>query len=104
MRKTLTGALLVVLLAIGMPTLAAAQMREFKGTVDKVDQDELVVDSSTGDKLRFLPTEGVVVEGEKGSWQSLAQGDWVIVSWKMLDSPRVAYKVTVIPPQEDGAE
>ena len=104
MRKTLTAGLLIALLGMCVPALATAQMREFKGRVNKVNEEELVVDSSTGDKLRFLPTDGVVVEGEKSSWQSLAGGDWVIVSWKMLDDPRVAYKVTVIPPQEEEAE
>ncbi|MDJ0853089.1 MAG: hypothetical protein QNK04_32360 [Myxococcota bacterium] len=100
MPRIVTAGLLVTLLLVLAPSLGAAQMREFKGTIERVNEEELVVDSQQGDKLRFLPAPNVAVQGEKSGWGSLERNDWVIVSWKMLDSPRVAYKVVVIPPQD----
>ncbi len=101
LRRDVTGWLLAMLLVLLAPGLATAQMREFKGKVQKVSTEELIVDNGRGDKLRFLPAGDVVVEGEKASWASVAKRDWVIVSWKMMDSPRIAYRVVVIPAPEE---
>jgi hypothetical protein len=43
----------------------------------------------------------VVVEGEKDAYKRVKKNDWVLVSWKMADNPRVAYKIVVLP---DAAE
>jgi len=97
MRKLATGIALVALFALLVPGIASAQFREFKGKVDRISKRELIVDNRMGDKLKFKPADDVVVEGEKDDWRKLKKGDWVIVSWKMMDNPRIAYKVVAIP-------
>ncbi len=107
MRKIARGAALfglLALLALLVPGIASAQFREFKGKVDKISKRELIVDNRMGDKLKFKPAKDVVVEGEKDAWKKLKKGDWVIASWKMMDNPRIAYKLVVLPDQEDEAE
>ena len=101
MQRDATRWLLAMLLVLLGPGLATAQMREFKGQVKTVSAEELIVDNGRGDKLRFQPAGDVVVEGEKGSWAGVAKRDWVIVSWKMMDSPRIAYRVVVIPAPDE---
>lgn len=104
MRKIVTGMALVALLSLVAPGLASAQMREFKGVVQKINKKELIVDNRQGDKLKFEPAKDVKVEGEKDSWRRLKKNDWVVVSWKMMDNPRIAYKVVALPAQEEEAE
>ncbi len=94
----------MALVALLVPGIASAQFREFKGKVDKISKRELIVDNRMGDKLKFKPAKDVVVEGEKTAWKKIKKGDWVIVSWKMMDNPRIAYKVVVIPEQEEAGE
>jgi hypothetical protein len=103
-RKLATGIALAALLALLVPGIASAQFREFKGKVDKISKRELIIDNRMGDKLKFKPAEDVVVEGEKTAWKKLKKGDWAIVSWKMMDNPRIAYKVVVIPDVEEVGE
>jgi hypothetical protein len=45
-----------------------------------------------------------VVTGAKKSWRAIEPGDRVRVSWKMVDKPRVAYKVVVTPPKPKSDE
>ena len=104
MRKLATGIALAALLALLVPGVASAQFREFKGKIDKVSKRELIIDNRMGDKLKFKPADDVVVEGEKDSWKRLKKGDWVVVSWKMMDNPRIAYKVSVIPEEKEAGE
>jgi hypothetical protein len=104
MRKLATGIALAALLALLLPGIASAQFREFKGKVDKISKRELIVDNRMGDKLKFKPAKDVVVEGEKDSWKKLKKGDWVIASWKMMDNPRIAYKIVVIPEVAEAGE
>jgi hypothetical protein len=104
MRKIATGIAMALLLALLVPGIASAQFREFKGKVDKISKRELIVDNRMGDKLRFKPDKEVVVEGEKEAWKKVKKGDWVIVSWKMMDNPRIAYKVVVIPEVKEAGE
>jgi hypothetical protein len=104
MRKIATGIAMALLLALLVPRIASAQFREFKGKVDKISKRELIVDNRMGDKLRFKPDKEVVVEGEKEAWKKVKKGDWVIVSWKMMDNPRIAYKVVVIPEVKEAGE
>jgi hypothetical protein len=105
MRKFVTGFALAALVALLVPGLASAQMREFRGKVDRITKRELIVDNRQGDKLRFKPAKDVVVEGEKDEWKRVKKNEWVVVSWKMMDNPRIAYKVVVLPDQEEeGAD
>ena len=83
-------------------SLASAQMREFTGRIDRVSKKKMIVDNRMGDKVSFVPIETTEVVGEgKEKWKDLKQKDWVTVSWKMIDKPRKAYKVQVLPPRED---
>ena len=41
------------------------------------------------------------VTGVKTEWDDIKKDDWVTVSWKMIDKPRKAYKIHVMPPRED---
>ncbi|MCS5638623.1 MAG: hypothetical protein NZ990_19100 [Myxococcota bacterium] len=83
-------------------SLASAQMREFTGRIDRVNKKKMIVDNRMGDKVSFVPIETTEVSGEgKEKWKDLKQKDWVTVSWKMVDKPRKAYKVEVLPPRED---
>jgi len=83
-------------------SMASAQMREFTGRIDRVSKKKMIVDNRMGDKVSFVPIETTEVVGEgKEKWKDLKQKDWVTVSWKMIDKPRKAYKVQVLPPRED---
>ena len=81
---------------------SAQQMKEFTGRIDRVNKKKMIVDNRMGDKLKFVPIETTEVSGEgKEKWKDLKNKDWVTVSWKMVDKPRTAYKVKVLPPRED---
>ena len=95
----LAAVLAAVLIA---PSLASAQMREFTGRIDRVNKKKMIVDNRMGDKVSFVPIDATEVSGEgKEKWKDLKNKDWVTVSWKMVDKPRKAYKVEVLPPRED---
>jgi len=95
----LAAALAVALL---VPSLASAQMREFTGRIDKVNSNQMIVDNRMGDKVKFVYSKSeTVVEGTKTEWKKLKQKDWVTVSWKFVDKPRKAYKVVVFEKDED---
>lgn len=97
-RRFLRLAGLAVLLSCGLPSSVSAQLREFTGRVDAAMAGKLVVDNG-GDKVAFAPAASVVVSGRKQSWQALAKGDWVTVSWRLSDRPRKAHRVVVLPPR-----
>lgn len=87
---------------LAAPSLVTAQMREFTGRIDRVNKKKMIVDNRMGDKVSFVPIDSTEVSGEgKEKWKDLKNKDWVTVSWKMLDKPRKAYKVEVLPPRED---
>jgi len=95
-----------VLASLGLAVLlaaadqAAGQDREFIGRVDAIDAGQIVVDRM-GDKVAFERVEDTRVSGQgKQSWRDLAKDDWVSVHWKMMDGPRKAYRVDVLPPKE----
>jgi hypothetical protein len=108
MRKLITRVALIALVALivplAMPGAATAQMREFVGKVDKIDAKKVIVDNRKGDKVSFDKVADTVVEGEKTDWAAVKKDDWVSVSWKMVDKPRKAYKVTVMPPKKEAGE
>lgn len=108
MRKVACRIVLIALVALALPLItsgeASAQYREFAGKVDKVSNKKMLVDNRKGDKVSFVKTEATVVEGEKKEWKAIKKNDWVSVSWKMMDKPRIAYKVVVMPPKEEAGE
>jgi hypothetical protein len=88
---------LLVACCLLLPGLASAD-KDFTGRIDKISKKKMIVDNRMGDKLTFVYVNGVtVVEGEKAEWSKLKKKDWVTVTWKMIDNPRKAYKVVVIP-------
>ncbi|MGH0034886.1 MAG: hypothetical protein ACQGVK_07640 [Myxococcota bacterium] len=88
--------------AVVLPSIASAQYREFTGRIDKIGKKKMIVDNRKGDKVSFVKVDETVVEGEgKKEWGDLKQKEWVTVSWKFVDKPRKAYKIVVIPSQDD---
>ncbi len=57
-----------------------------------------------GEHIPFEPHESVVVSGLKDSYDKLKKGDEVTVCGKLLDKPRLALGVEVVPEKDDGAE
>jgi len=101
------SAIAILTLIVGgvlmVPSMAVADtMREFTGRIDRVSKKKMIVDNRMGDKVSFVPIDTTEVSGEgKETWKDLKKKDWVTVSWKMIDKPRKAYKVEVLPPRED---
>ena len=96
---------LIGFLVTALPLATSAQFREFTGRIDRSDERKMIVDNLMGDKVSFVPAERTAVDGQgKKSWQSLKKSDWVSVSWKMVDQPRVAYKVKVLPPKNEAGD
>ena len=85
------------------PGVSHAQMRDFEGKVDTVNEKQIIVDNRKGDKLTFVKIDETTVEGNKKAWTDLKKNDWVAVSSKMLEKPRKAYKVVVKPAPPDAA-
>lgn len=118
MRKVIRNTSWIAALVFGLCLLAAsaaqAQYREFSGQIQKIGAGKLIVDNRMGDKVMFVRLKGTVVEDqrpdeakkddEKKKWTDLKRDDWVTVQWKMIDKPRKAYKIIVLPPKEDAAE
>jgi hypothetical protein len=100
----LVVALVALLAAAALPLGASAQTREFTGKVDKINKSEVIVDNRMGDKVKFEKVDSTTVEGEKKEWKNVKKNDWVTVHWKMIDKPRKAYKVVVLPPREEAGE
>jgi hypothetical protein len=104
-RRLVTVAAVLAMAMALLPSLASAQMREFTGRIDKVDDKKMIVDNRKGDKVSFNKVAETTVEGEgKTAWDQLKNKDWVVVSWKFVDKPRKAYKVVVIPSREEDDE
>ena len=110
MRKFVCKLGLVMAVALVVPALTASvasaqSYREFSGKIDKINKKKMIVDNRMGDKVTFERIKGTEVSGqEKENWKDLKKNDWVTVSWKMMDKPRKAYKVEVLPPKEEAGE
>ena len=102
--KVLVVALVALVAPLVLSGGASAQTREFTGKVDKIGKEELIVDNRIGDKVKFLKIDSTAVEGEKKEWKNVKKNDWVTVHWKMIDKPRKAYKVIVLPPRKEEGE
>ena len=103
MRKISGRIALRVLIAVALPLMlsneASAEYREFSGKVSEISGDKLVIVNRQSDRVSFKRSGATTVTGAKKSWQAIGKGDWVSVSWKMVDKPRIAYKVVVTPPK-----
>lgn len=75
--------------------------RSFSGELQKANDKTIVVDNKQGDKIKFTAPDEPMVAGEKDKWDDLKKGDLVAVCSKMLEKPRYAYKVEVMPEQKD---
>jgi|GEM_PF-981402 len=111
MRNTLRSCALLALVLVAVPLVAMpalAQYREFSGLINKVKKGKkgkLIVDNRMGDKVSFVRVDSTEVSGEgKSKWDDLRKGDYVTVSWKMMDKPRKAYKVEVKPTPKEAGE
>jgi len=102
MGKALRRFALVTML-LALPGVALAQLRDFEGKIDKVDEKKVIVDNRKGDKISFDKIAETTVEGDKAKWEDLKKDDWVAVASKMLEKPRKAYKVTVKPAPANAA-
>jgi len=102
--SVLIVALAALLAPLFVPGYASAQMREFTGKVDRISKEEVIVDNRMGDKVKFEKLDSTEVAGEKSEWKKVKKNDWVTVSWKMIDKPRKAYKLVVLPPREEAGE
>ena len=112
MQKLARTLALVGLVALGAavlaPSAALAQYREFTGMIDKINDKKMIVDNRQGDKVTFDKVKDTKVEdtheGKKKSWEDLKSDDHVTVKWKMVDKPRKAYEVIVLPPKKEAGE
>ncbi len=100
--RTALFACLAMALPLVMSSDASAQYRAFAGKVQRISSKEIRVESRKGDKVSFVRTDATVVVGEKKSWGAIEKNDWVSVSWKMMDEPRVAYRIVVMPPKKEA--
>ncbi len=101
-RRTALFAILAMVLPLALPSVASAQMREFSGKIDKITKKgKLIVDNRKGDKVSFVQIDTTEITGEVTEWNKIKKNMWVSVSWKMIDKPRKAYKIHVMPPRED---
>jgi len=104
-RRTALISIVTLALSLAFAGVASAQMREFTGKVDKITKKgKLIVDNRKGDKVSFVKIDTTEVTGEKTEWSAIKKEDWVTVSWKMIDKPRKAYKINVLPPRKEAGE
>ena len=114
LRKVALIALVAFVLPVSLTGVASAQYREFTGKVDKINKTKLIVDNRMGDKVTFERLKGTEVDDKRGdtgekkgkrqAWKDLKKEDWVTVHWKMMDKPRKAYKVIVLPEKKEAGE
>ena len=91
-------------LALIVSTQALADYREYAGKVVEIAGDKLTIANRQGDRVSFQRSGETLVTGAKSSWQAIATGDRVSVSWKLVDAPRIAYKIVVLPPEPASRE
>ena len=109
-RRVAWIALAALALSLAGAQSASAQYREFSGMIQKISKKKMIVDNRQGDKVTFHRLKGSEVEDTSGGekpkkkWTDLKSGDWVAVQWKMIDKPRKAYKVIVLPPKKEAGE
>jgi hypothetical protein len=102
--RTALRALGVLALALTLASAASAEFREFSGKVAEISDDEMVIDNRQGDRVSFRRSAATAVTGAKQSWQAIEKGDRVSVSWEMVDKPRIAHKVVVMPAKQKSRQ
>ena len=100
--RTALFALFAIVLPLAMSSAASAQYRAFAGKVQSISGNEIRVEGRKGDTISFKRSDATVVVGEKKNWRAIQKNDWVSVSWKMMDEPRVAYRIVVMPPKKEA--
>lgn len=109
-RKLAMIGLVAFVLPLATAGVAHAQYREFTGKVDKINKKKMIVDNRMGDKVTFERLKETAVEDTSGGdkpkkkWTDLKGDDWVTVKWKMMDKPRKAYEVIVLPPKAEAGD
>ena len=82
------------------PLAASAQLREFNGQVDSIDDKKITVDNRKGDIVSFLRAADTVVTGIHESWAEIRKKDWVRVSWDLGATPRTASRIVTSKPKD----
>ena len=109
-RRIALIALVAFVLPVAIPGVASAQYREFTGKVDKINKKKMIVDNRMGDKVTFERIKETKIddtsggEDPKSKWSDVKSDDWVMVRWKMMDKPRKAYEVIVVPRRKEAGE
>ena len=109
-RRRALIALVAFVLPVAMAGVATAQYREFTGRIDKINEKKMIVDNRMGDKVSFERLEKTKVEDASGGdepkskWTDMRSDDWVNVKWKMMDKPRKAYEVILLPGKKAAGE
>lgn len=86
------------------PGVAAAETREFVGSVVKINETKIVVSNRMKDTMDFIRSDATVVTGDKSSWKQIRTQDRVSVSWDVADKPRRAHQVKVMPPDASSGD
>ncbi len=102
-RKAAFAFSLMVAAALLAPGIASAQLRDFNGEVQSINETKIIVDNKKGDKITFEKAPDTTVAGKVTAWDQVKKGDWVAVGSKMLEKPRKAYTVTVTDKPADAA-
>jgi hypothetical protein len=84
-----------------LPAVASAETREFVGKVIKISETKIVVKNRRKDRMDFIQGDSTVVEGDKNRWKDIQARDRVSVTWDIVDKPRQAYQIKVMPPEKD---
>lgn len=104
------GWLVLAAFVLPLALASSAQAREFTGKVDKINKKKVIVDNRMGDKVTFERVKETEVTDESGGekpkedWKDVKKGDWVTVHWEMMDKPRKAYKVIVLPEKDEAGD
>jgi hypothetical protein len=102
--------LLAFVLPAALPGVANAQYREFTGKIQKISKKKLIVDNRMGDKVAFERVEATKIDDTSGGserktrWGDLKSRDRVTVRWMMMDQPRKAYEVIVLPAKAEAGD
>jgi hypothetical protein len=100
-----SGIAIAIVIGLGgallLPGVAAAEDREFVGTVVKITETKIVVKNRRKDKMDFIRSDSTLVEGDKTGWTDIQAADRVSVTWDVGDKPRKAHQIKVLPPAKD---
>ena len=95
MHRTARWSRLVLCVALWLAGPAAAQARDFAGTVVAISANRLTVQNRMGDRRAFAGNARTPVSGKVDAWGRIKKGDRVVVSWSLDDRPVRARHVRV---------